>query len=81
MRPSPIALVGLQPSLGTPGIDHMRALFDPVAKGLAGVLIDLGLDAVEPKSIVGGATDRSHGDIAIPFHKFAGVLRLSLIHI
>ena len=53
----------------------MRELFDPVAKGLAGVLIDLGLDAVEPKSIVGGATDRSHGDIAIPFHKFAGVLR------
>ena len=37
----------------------MRELFDPVAKGLAGVLIDLGLDAVEPKSIVGGATDRS----------------------
>ena len=53
----------------------MRELFDPVAKGLAGVLIDLGLDDVEPKSIVGGATDRSHGDIAIPFHKFAGVLR------
>ncbi len=53
----------------------MRELFDPVAKGLAGVLIDLGLDAVEPKSIVGGATDKSHGDIAIPFHKFAGVLR------
>ena len=53
----------------------MRELFDPVAKGLAGVLIDLGLDAVEPKSIVGGATDRSHGDIAIPCHKFAGVLR------
>ena len=53
----------------------MRELFDPVVNGLAGVLIDLGLDAVEPKSIVGGATDRSHGDIAIPFHKFAGVLR------
>ena len=53
----------------------MRELFDPVAKGLAGVLIDLGLDDVEPKSIVGGATDRSHGDIAIPCHKFAGVLR------
>ena len=46
----------------------MRELFDPVVNGLAGVLIDLGLDAVEPKSIVGGATDRSHGDIAIPFH-------------
>ena len=53
----------------------MRDLFDPVTKGLAVVLIDLGLDAVEPESIVGGATDRSHGDIAIPFHKFAGVLR------
>ena len=39
------------------------------------MLIDLGLDDVEPKSIVGGATDRSHGDIAIPCHKFAGVLR------
>ena len=53
----------------------MRDLFDPVTKGLAVVLIDLGLDAVEPESIVGGATDKSHGDIAIPFHKFGGVLR------
>ena len=43
----------------------MRDLFDPVAKGLAVVLIDLGLDAVEPESIVGGATDKSHGGLSL----------------
>ena len=59
----------------------MRDLVEPVATGMGHVLSSIGIDDLDPRSIIGDATDKSHGDLAVPFHRFSGVLKLSLIHI
>ena len=59
----------------------MRDLVEPVATGMDHVLSSIGIDNLDPRSIIGDATDKSHGDLAVPFHRFSGVLKRSPVDI
>ena len=59
----------------------MRELIKPVSEVLEPVLIEMGLAGFDSKSIIGPATDKSHGDLAIPCHQFARILKKSPVEI
>ena len=59
----------------------MRDLIKPVSEVLEPVLSEMGLAGFESKSLIGPATDKSHGDLAIPCHQFARILKRSPVEI
>lgn len=59
----------------------MRRLMETVSEALGPVLTEMGLLDVDPKSIIGPATDKAHGDLAMPCHQFSRILKRSPIKI
>ena len=59
----------------------MRDLIKPVSEVLGPVLAKMGLADFDLESIIGPATDRSHGDLAIPCHQFSRILKKSPVAI